>query len=217
MPLAKRAILSLWAIAPAMLLAGLLSALGITPVREDTRSSATEASLVDDYLAFEALLSPSLQQDGLNAAYGQMAQDVAPTRELRASGRDSLQSTGAQATIRAADLAAASLGATERLAPARALYRQVVADIGKAWTTEQAAEGEWRAARFPPDPTGMRQGSAAHPLIWYRSVSSTSLGDAVKLMWQAHQLVLGVAAMHRVAPPESHIPMAPWPLFRGVQ
>lgn len=217
MPVVQSTGLALCVIAPALLVAGLLSALGVTPVREDTESGATEASLVGDYLAFEALISPSLQQDGLNAAYGQMAQDAAPTRSLRASGHSSLQSTNAQNVVRQASEAASSLGTTARLAPARALYRQVVVDVGRAWATEQQAEGEWRAARFPFDPTGLKQGDAAHPLIWYRSQSGTSLGDAVKLMWQAHQVVLGVAAIHHVALPESHIPMAPWPLFRGVQ
>lgn len=217
MPFAQRTGLILCAIVPALSIAGILTAVGVTPVREDTQRSATESSLVGDYLEFETLLSPILQQDGLNAAYGQMSQDSAPTRSLKEGGHSSLQSTDAQSTIRQASEAADSLGTTARLAPARTLYRQVVVDLGRAWATEQQAEGEWRDARFPFDPTGMRQGDASHPLIWYRSQSDTSLGDAVSLMWHAHQVVLGVAAIHHVSIPDSHIPMAPWPLFRGVQ
>ena len=209
--------LGLYAALPACVVAAVLSLFGVTPVREDAPDDHAESSLVADYFAFEALFSPMLQPDGLNAAYGQMTQDLAPTRALHRSGRDSLQSTHALMTVRQALDTANGLGATVRLSPARGLYHQMLVNIRLAWTTEQAAEAEWRGARFPLDPTGLRQGAADHSLSWYRSTSDTSLNDAVTVVWRAHQMVLTVAAMRHVAVPDSHLPLPPKPGFRGVQ
>jgi len=208
--------LTLYFLAPFLLTCALFVAGGTASVTETSTSPYVEASLTADYLDFEQLYLPLLQDDALNQAYTELTQPASTARLAQLHARPTPRAAAALTQVHQAIATAGGLGASPRLAPARQLFVQAFTDVLAAWLTEQQAEDEWRAGRFPADSTALRQGSASHPLLWFRDHSHTSLGDGVTLVWHAHNIVLVLASEFRIPPPATNIPMPPKPAFRGV-